>query len=201
MIDRAVLAFLEGAQSWQFLMRVGAFDLGEIVGDLAACQFVRRKGDVVIMVEAVALRRDPGEVPIHALPVGFDLRQRRIRCGDQRHVVVVEVWQHAGEVVDQEGAAGAAGLPGGAEHEMVDNELTATVEQFGQRLAPGHRVENVGLFHFHPGQSQPGGIDLVACVGVFLFKREQCFARFQPLPRRYDCVVLSHARSSFQRCT
>ena len=94
--------------------------------------------------------------------------------------MVFEVGQRAVEMIGKEGAARATRIPARPEHEMIDDELTASVEEVGQRLATARRFECVRLFDLNPGQRQPSGIDAVAQASGFLLPREKHFSRPQP---------------------
>jgi len=97
---------------------------------------------------------------------------------------MLEMGQCAVEVVGEERAARAAGLPARPEHEMIDHELAARPEQVGQRLAPARRVERVGFVDLHPGQGETFGIDLVAQPRRRLLAGKQRAARREPFITR-----------------
>src|SRR4051794_39457331 len=82
--------------------------------------------------------------------------------GEERHVAVCEMDADAVEIVRPEGAMRAAGLPVGTEHEVVDDELTSTIEQIGQRPSSTRRFEFVRLLHALPGKLAALPADLVA---------------------------------------
>ena len=54
------------------------------------------------------------------------------------------------EMVGQERAARAALLPARTEHEVIDDQLAAAVEQVGQRLLATGSVEHIGLVDLDP---------------------------------------------------
>jgi hypothetical protein len=71
--------------------------------------------------------------------------------------VAVEVGDGGVEVIGDEGTAGASRVvlvdPGPeAEHEVVDEQLGAAVEELGQGLLPVVRLEDVLLLDRDPGQ-------------------------------------------------
>jgi len=60
--------------------------------------------------------------------------------------------QRAVEVVGQERAAGAALVPVRSEHEVIDDQLAAAVEQVCERAAARRRGERVALVEPRPRQ-------------------------------------------------
>ena len=113
-------------------------------------------------------------------------------------------------VVHIEGAAGAALLPIGAEHEMVDDELALAVEEIGEANFAVRAIEYVILFDFYPGKLAPFGADCVLQVREFFFFLQKLFASGKPRGLRddfgmlWDCFATGHFCSpypdSFQRC-
>ena len=67
----------------------------------------------------------------------------------------VEVRQRAVEMVGDERASVAALLPVGRKHEMIENELAASVEQLLERTLPRLGVEHIIFVDAHPGQRPP----------------------------------------------
>jgi hypothetical protein len=65
------------------------------------------------------------------------------------------VHDHTIEAVGPEGAAGAALLPVGPEHEVVDEQLAAPVEQVRQGARAVGIVEAVLLLDRYPGEPAP----------------------------------------------
>ena len=65
---------------------------------------------------------------------------------------MLDVHQGSLDVVGFERAADAAFVPARPEHEVLDDELAAAVEQIGQRLLALRRVEQIGLVDLDPGQ-------------------------------------------------
>ncbi len=102
---------------------------------------------------------------------------------------MVQVGQGPVQMVGQERTTGAAGLPFRRQHEVIDHQLVAAVEQLGQGLAPGRGVEGVRLVDLDPGQGQAFGGVAVAQLGLFLFVDQQRLARFQPFLTRRDLMV------------
>src|SRR5436190_1153004 len=78
--------------------------------------------------------------------------------------------------VGDRGADGAARLVRRAEHEVVDEQLRATVEELGERLRPRLGLEAVVLLDRHPGKLPPLPRELVAATGELLLLREQLLA-------------------------
>ncbi|MCY1403490.1 hypothetical protein D9M71_186740 [compost metagenome] len=84
------------------------------------------------------------------------------------------------DVVGEEGAAGATFLPVGAEHEVVDDQGAATVEQVGQGFPAVRPFEGVDLVDTDPGQRPPLGAEPVPFTGKGLFLAQQLLAGMQP---------------------
>src|SRR6266480_3435313 len=102
--------------------------------------------------------------------------------------------RHPGvETVGGGRADGTAGLVLGAEHEVVDQQLRAPVEQLGERLLALVRVELVVLLDRDPRQLAPLACQLVVAARQLLLALEQRVARLAPfLPRAH--LVTRHSR-------
>ena len=80
-------------------------------------------------------------------------------------VAVGQVHRNAVEGVGPERAARAALGPVGSEHEVVDEQLAAAVEQLAQRAGTVSPVEAIVLVDVHPGQLAALLRQLVAAAG------------------------------------
>jgi hypothetical protein len=103
--------------------------------------------------------------------------------------VAVEVRNDAVEVIGDERAARASRVllvdpVAEAEHEVVDEQLGAAVEEISKALGPISRLEDVLILDRDPGQLLPPARQLIAPSHVFLLGREQLFARRQPFLAR-----------------
>jgi hypothetical protein len=136
--------------------------------------------DIEVVVEPAVFGGGPGEAPAHALPIGQQLRQRRARHRPQHHVVVGQVFDEAVEAVRDHRARRAAGGIVGAEHEVVDQQLQAALEQFLQRGVAGLGVEAVGLVDAYPRQRLALPCQCVAAPGQCLLGVQQGQPRGQP---------------------
>jgi hypothetical protein len=116
--------------------------------------------------------RDPGETPTHAPLVGLELLQRCLGDEEQRHVAGVQVRDHALDGVGDRRVDRAAGLVARAEHEVIDQQLGASLEQLAEGLLALVGVEAVVLLHSHPGQLASLARELVAQPGVLLLADE-----------------------------
>src|SRR6266446_4585828 len=150
--DLAGLVLVEHAEAGQLIHP--ALGHSVVVIDLALRQFLSGEGHVKVVVEVAAVGRHPIEGPAHAFAIGFDLGERRTRNDDHRHVVVLQVHEIA-HVVGPERATDAALPPPGAEHEMIDDQLAAPVEQIGEGFPAVERVEDIFLLHPDPRRSAP----------------------------------------------
>src|SRR5258708_27329776 len=137
--------------------------------------------DPEVVVEVAAVGGEPGNSPVLPRLVGFKLRQWGTGDEHQRGLACLQMGQTAGEVVRQVRAAWAAVLPARIKHEMVDNQLTAPVEEVEQTHLTGWTLEVVLLVDLDHRQSAPFRIEPVSRVGGFLFLEEQLLARNEPL--------------------
>src|SRR5205823_3356786 len=157
---------------------------------------LRVERDVVVEVEVAPEGRDPVEAPAHPLLVGRDLRERRTRDGDHGHVSVLQMLHGRLEVVRPERADRTALLPVRAEHEVIDEQLAAAVEEISQRLLAVWALEDVLLLDRLPGKALSLLRQLVACACELLLLGEQLLARLEPLVVADDAHMPSGPRSS-----
>src|SRR3546814_11715308 len=101
---------------------------------------------------------------------------------------MLEVLPRGVDVVGLEGAAGAALLPAGAEHEVLHEELAAPGEEIAQRNRPLGPLEDVVLLDLHPGQRAALLQQLVALARERLLGFQLRLARRQPDLAGYDLV-------------
>ena len=139
------------------------------------------EGDVVVEVEVAAVGGDPGEGPAHALFEGLDFGECAAGDGYVRDVVMLEVLACAVDMVGEEGAAGAAFFPSGAEHEVIDDELAASGKEIGEGYFTAGAVEDVGLGDFDPGERAAFCAEGVTGASMGFFLDQKCFAGFEPL--------------------
>lgn len=77
-------------------------------------------------------------------------------------------------MVGQEGAPRTARIPVWAEHEVIDHQLAAAVEQVEQRLLALRRLEHVCRIDLDPRQRLALGVDGVAQMdGLFLARQQR----------------------------
>src|SRR5262245_32161328 len=74
----------------------------EIVESAAGSNLLGREGDVEVVVEIAAVRRNPGEAPPHTFADGFDLFDWSTRHGRVGHVVVSQMFEQTLDMVDLE---------------------------------------------------------------------------------------------------
>ena len=95
-----------------------------------------------------------------------------------------EVHTDAIEVVGPERAARTTFGPLRPEHEVVDEQLAAPLEQLGQRTGSVFGVEPVVLVDAHPGEGSPLAAQFVAPARELLLRLEKVQPRTEPfLPR------------------
>src|SRR4051812_50077475 len=94
----------------------------------------------------------------------------------------MQVRERAVDGVGHRRAGRAAGLVAGAEHEVVDEQLAAAVEQLRQRARAFVRLEAVLLFDANPGQLAPSPGQFVTQAGLLPFPSEPPLPGNPPLP-------------------
>ena len=90
------------------------------------------------------------------------------------------MWHCAVKVIGHERATGTTFLPIGPEHEVIDHQLTAAVEEIGQRFFAFGSVEDVILLDFQPRKLASFGAELIASVGEGFFLFQEIFSRSKP---------------------
>src|SRR5215469_15646877 len=127
----AGLSFVEHAYARGLLTR--EFTCVEVVV-LALRHFFLGERYAKIVIERVPVRRYPLKLPAHPLLERLDLGKGRSRNCDQGHIALLEVDDAGIEVISRHRAAWTTLLPVRAEHEMIHNQLAASVEEVGQGL-------------------------------------------------------------------
>src|SRR4029079_14977133 len=113
--------------------------------------------------------------------------QRCARREDVGRVAGVEVLDQPGrQLVGAGGAARAALVPLGMEHEVVDDQLRPAVEQLAQRPPAARALELVGLGDLDHRELAALGVEPVALAGEVLLLLEQLAASGVPLLLRDD---------------
>src|SRR5581483_9559286 len=125
-------------------------------------------------------RGQPFELPAHASAKALDLGEWRARDGDEGNVAMREMHGHAVDVVGHVRAARAALFRARRQHEVLDQELPAAVEQIAERLPAVRPVEGVLFVDTNPGQLPAQLRDLVAAPRQVLLGGEQIAPRFEP---------------------
>src|SRR5262249_45091181 len=99
-----------------------------------------------------------------------------------------QVGQDAVHAVGDRRARRTTRRVGRAEHEVIDEELRAAIEQLGEDLLARLGLETILLLELDPGQlaARPG--ELVAEPGMLLLTREQRLAGSDPLFAGSDSV-------------
>jgi hypothetical protein len=85
------------------------------------------------------------------------------------------------EVVHGHRAPVASLILVGTEHEVVDEQLSAALEQIEQGRLAVRALEDVGLVDENPRQPAAVGGERIACARGFLFPGEQLVASRLPL--------------------
>ena len=84
-------------------------------------------------------------------------------------------------VVRPERTARTAFLPIGAEHEVIDHELTAALEQIRKAHAAVRAIELIGLLDPHPRHCPTARGESLTLLRKFLFLKEQLATGGEPL--------------------
>src|SRR5438034_6495284 len=108
--------------------------------------------NVIIEIEIVPVRRKPFETPAHSFLIGLNFGQRCARDNDEGHVAMREMPVCAVKVVSEIRTAFASLFPPRAKHEMIDDQLTATVKEIGQGFPAIWAVEDIFLVDLNPWQ-------------------------------------------------
>src|SRR5712664_3441681 len=140
-----------------------------------------REGDVIVKVEIAGDRGDPAKLPAHPLAICLELCDGPARDGDEADIVMLEMLPRAVDLIREQRAAGASLLPIGTEHEVIDDELTASVEQVAERHLAVDTFEDVVLLDLDPGQGPPLLRQAVALARPGLLLRQKRAPRFDPL--------------------
>src|SRR5205814_3224019 len=90
------------------------------------------------------------------------------------------------KMIGQVGAAFATLFPARTEHEMINNQLAAALEQIGQSLFSLWAIKDIFLLDLDHWELAPCGTKRVALASELLFPRQQILPRDQPLSFRYD---------------
>ena len=93
------------------------------------------------------------------------------------------------EMIGQIGAAFATLLPAWTEHEMINDQLTAAVEQIGQCFFAIRALEHVLLVDLDHWQLAPRCAQRISLAREFLFQSQQIFPRHEPFLFRYDFSI------------
>src|SRR5258705_13937318 len=102
------------------------------------------------------------------------------------------------DVVDLKGTSDALMYGAGPHHEVLEEKLTPTVEQFGERNLAVRGVEDILLFNPDPGQRTLLGAQCVARTGELLFLGQQRLAGATPFFPSHNLIPF-HSPLSFQK--
>src|SRR5216684_3889302 len=171
-----------------FVEHAGAFAVGEtrllrseVIDVRAACDFFRAERCPQVVVEIPVVGGEPREGPPHPLPERLDLRRRRARDSDKRHIALIQVNDDLVEVVRPERAVWTTLVPLRREHEVIDNELAPPTKELGESHRSLGTLEDILLLDFLPRQFAPLPAQFIAELCEFLLLRQKRFSRRQPL--------------------
>src|SRR5215471_2014470 len=102
---------------------------------------------------------------------------------------MIEVHDYAVEIVRPTRAMRATGIPIWTEHEVIDDQLTAAVEQLRQGLVSVRPLEYIILAHALPGQLAALLAQPIAHARELLLLDQELLARSDPFVVRYDLVL------------
>src|SRR5580658_3238487 len=101
---------------------------------------------------------------------------------------MTEMDRDAIEIVGPERARLARFLPLGSEHEVIDDQLRAPVEEIGERESARRPLKLVPLFHPLPGHRHSAARQRVTLACEFLLGGDQFEARLQQFLVRNDSI-------------
>src|SRR5262249_10351825 len=142
-----------------------------------------------------AVGRDPAKAPSHPRAHRLDLVDGGARDHDVAQIVVLEVHEQAGDVIDLERAADALRDLAGSHHEVLDEELAPAVEQIGEAHPALRCVEDVLLLDPGPRELATELAELVALLREGLLDFQELHALLDPLRPGNDSMRL-HGHSS-----
>jgi len=148
-IDIARRILVEDTDARQ--LRVRSVEGRVVVGRVALRHAFLREGNAVVEVEVVSSGGHPVEFPAHALLEGLKLREGRTGNGHQRHIVMAQVKVYRVDVVGDKGTTLATFLPAGTEHEVINHQLAAPVEEFREGHVALGPLKHILLLHLCPG--------------------------------------------------
>src|SRR5262249_19942626 len=97
--------------------------------------------------------------------------------------------ESAVEVIGNVAATETGCVPIRREHQVIDEELAPSVEEFGEGLAAAGRIEDVAFFDLYPGKSTTlGGESVTFAAEPFLLFQQRLAGR-QPFFVRNDWVL------------
>src|SRR5437763_4391269 len=97
------------------------------------------------------------------------------------------------KMIGQIGAAFATLFPARTEHEMINNQLAAALEQISQRLFSVWAIKHIFLLDLDHREFAASGTKRVALARELLFPRQQILPSDQPLTFRYDfCMFVCY---------
>ncbi len=131
-VDSAVL---QRKDAHALLLRLGLIDMLIVVVGAVSLLFLGEGGSEVVP-EVAPERRNPRKSPAHLPLVALELRQRGDRLTNETNVAAVQVGIDTIEVIGDQGTSGASAALVGepesvAEHEVIDEELRASLKQVG----------------------------------------------------------------------
>src|SRR5580698_8330700 len=107
--------------------------------------------------------------------------------------MIFNMHDHAVDAVGAEGTSFTSFFPARPEHEVINDELAASVKEIAERFLPMTCVENVFLFDLDPRQFHALGPDRVALPGEFFFPGQQALTGGEPFFLRNDGWVFNYA--------
>src|ERR1035441_4008110 len=115
-----------------------------------------------VEVEVAIVTGRPVEAPAHSLSVSEQLFERSARDTDHRYVTRREVWENSVEAVGRRRTLQTAGSIPWPKHEMVNDELRASMEEVRQQRASLLGFESILLVDRNPRQLLPLSSQLIA---------------------------------------
>lgn len=142
--------------------------------------------DMEIPIEIITIAAHPREGPFHSLIELLNLLIRRARHQQQCRVSAVQMPQVGGHVICHEGTSTTANLILRPKHEVVNDQLLATIEEVCKSDGAVGTSEGVLLVDFDHGEVLELRVQLIIGAHSGLFFDKEGFAGCDPFGWGYD---------------
>src|ERR1700722_467503 len=176
----------EGPDAAQHLDAAPAGEIGTKQAVGATEENVKAKAAIHAEVGVEIIEgRIPRHRPAHALFEFLDIGDRGARHKRKRSIAGMQMGEMA-DLIGEQAATRARMFIGRLQHVMIDDDLAAAVEQFGEAEPTAWRIENVILVDPFPAKPAAFGGQRIKGARPRLFLDEQRRALLMPLLARND---------------